>query len=556
MSAMMLLGIQLAYAQMSLDQKLSDFGQLAGLFSKHYSFTEWKQQAIQYNSLDLAPWISRIQNGTDDLSFFEVCMEYVAANQDAHTTFILPTTYEAALGFTADLYDGKALIDNIDQTVVDTTIFPAQIGDELVSVDGKPIADIITSYLPFINDGNSRSARRTATTLATVRVQEYIPRAPEVGDTATVVVRRQSGNLETYTLPWQKSGDAYTIVGPAPDPQSHAAAARLRARTSPAWQQVLESLHNLRARHTKLDVIDASNLKPVFGLPDGFVQRLGNGSFDDFFTGTFTANGLRIGYLRYPAFDFFLNSELSKEVAYFQANTDGLIIDVMGNPGGDTCTLENFVQYFMPSGFHSLGQAIRADWGIVMMYQDAVASAIQDGSYTDDEIAQMQAQADAVRSAYSQNRGFTDPLPLCSLSQDVPTVADRTGKSVAYTKPIMVLTDELSYSAAEAFAAIMQDNGRALLYGMHTDGAGGSPSDFAVGVYMEAAASIAQTKIIRKAPIKTGSYPAAPYIENIGVLPDHVYDYMTTDNLLQKGQPLVTDFTRTMVNYINSQKQQ
>src|SRR5579872_5719642 len=148
---LVLLSIQLGHAQMTLDQKLVDFQELAGLFAKHYSFTEWKQQALHFNSLSLAPWTSRINSSKDDLDFFEICMQYVAASQDAHTGFSLPSSFFATLGFTADLYDGKALIDSIDPKVLDAAQFPAQIGDELISVDGKATADIITAYVPFIN---------------------------------------------------------------------------------------------------------------------------------------------------------------------------------------------------------------------------------------------------------------------------------------------------------------------------------------------------------------------------------------------------------------------
>jgi len=344
-------------------------------------------------------------------------------------------------------------------------------------------------------------------------------------------------------------------VGPSPDPEAAAKTARARSVTVQGWQQLLDVRRNYRAQHTRFDVINASNLKPVFAMPDTFLQRLGSGQYDDFYTGMFTANGLTIGYLRYPAFDYFSTSALKNEITYFQSKTDGLIIDMTGNPGGDACVLENFLQYFMPNGFHSMGQSIRATWDFVMAYQDQVDYAIQDGSYTDEEIAGMQAQGDAVRAAYTQNRGFTDPLPLCGLSQDIPAATDRTGKNLAYTKPIMVMADEISYSAAELFTAVMQDEGRALVYGMRTAGAGGAPGDFSVGAYMETAVSLALMKGVRKNQIKSLEYPAAPYIENIGVLPDKVSDYMTTDNLLQQGKPFVTSFTQAMVDYINDQNQ-
>src|SRR5262245_39184017 len=125
------------YAQMTIDQKMVDFQQLAALFSKHYAFLEWKQKAVAFDGMKLAPWVERIRNSKDGLEFFEICTEYVAAYQDGHTGFDLPSTFYAKLGFNADLYEGRFLIDQIDRQSLSVKDFPAQVGDELISIDGK-----------------------------------------------------------------------------------------------------------------------------------------------------------------------------------------------------------------------------------------------------------------------------------------------------------------------------------------------------------------------------------------------------------------------------------
>jgi hypothetical protein len=139
-------------------------------------------------------------------------------------------------------------------------------------------------------------------------------------------------------------------------------------------------------------------------------------------------------------------------------------------------------------------------------------------------------------------------------SQDIPPATDHFGNPVVYTKPVMVLMDDLSASAAEMFAAVRQDNQRALLYGYRTDGAGGSVGYYSAGIYSETGASIAQSILIRQNPVATTDYPSAPYIENIGVRADRVDDYMTEENLVNKGAGFVNNFLRAMVDYINSRK--
>ena len=43
--------------------------------------------------------------------------------------------------------------------------------------------------------------------------------------------------------------------------------------------------------------------------------------------------------------------------------------------------------------------------------------------------------------------------------------------------------------------------------------------------------------------ISTPDYPATPYIENVGVRPDIVVDYMTRVNLMTGGASFVEAFT-------------
>jgi hypothetical protein len=78
--------------------------------------------------------------------------------------------------------------------------------------------------------------------------------------------------------------------------------------------------------------------------------------------------------------------------------------------------------------------------------------------------------------------------------------------------------------------------------------------NFDVGFYMEAGASVAQTILTRSERIQTPEYPAAPYIENIGVRPDKQANYMTIENLSQKGKQFVDGFTAAFVEYINSKR--
>src|SRR5258708_10277272 len=182
-------------AQLGADQKLIDFQVLAGLFAKNYGAYEWKRDAVKFDLYNVAPWITRINNSKSDLEFYEICAEYVTGLKAVHVEFFVPSDFQATLGFVVDIYDGKYLIDTIDRTVLDAKAFPFQIGDELISVDGKSAQDLVDYISQFQSFGEVRPTSRYSAVLITNRIQSVIPRAAEIGDKASVVVRLQSGGL-------------------------------------------------------------------------------------------------------------------------------------------------------------------------------------------------------------------------------------------------------------------------------------------------------------------------------------------------------------------------
>ena len=101
---------------------------------------------------------------------------------------------------------------------------------------------------------------------------------------------------------------------------------------------------------------------------------------------------------------------------------------------------------------------------------------------------------------------------------------------------------------------MFQDNQRGIIFGNRTMGAGGNVNNYFVTTYSEGQASLTESLMSRKNPVTVDGFPTAPYVENIGVRPDVVQDYMTRDNLTNQGASFVQAFSDAMVNYINSQK--
>lgn len=99
---------------------------------------------------------------------------------------------------------------------------------------------------------------------------------------------------------------------------------------------------------------------------------------------------------------------------------------------------------------------------------------------------------------------------------------------------------------------MMQDNERGPLVGMRTSGGGGSVSAWSLS-YSEAPFTNTNTLVIRKSSIVTPDLPPAPFVENIGARPDVPLDYMTRDNLVNRGRSFVDAFTQILIAQINKQ---
>jgi len=541
----------LAPAQLTTDQKLADFGHLAGLYAKQYAPYEWKRELFGFDALRIDAWLERAARTRDDLEFYDLCIEYVASLRDTHDAYSLPSNFAATLNFAVDIYDGKVLIDWINRTRLRPAEYPFEVGDELVSVDGKPVDQLLDELAKYAVQANPRSMRRRAASRIVTRSQSRIPRAPEVGESATVAIRRAAGAPETYRIPWTKTGVPLQ-VGPVPTAKALARPRSAAGDEQPEYLRTLAELQTSMAAEPYAELSSGSRT-PIYALPSGFVQRLGRASTDFFYSGAFLAHDYRIGYIRIPRYDppstATALQQFEAEIAYFQQNTDGLIVDQMRNPGGQLCFGENIVARLTPYDFRPTGYELRVTWSRVSSFYSSLTQARNQNA--DSWVIDLyQALYRDVSVAYRENRGRTGPVPLCGPGMTRTPATDRDGKVIAYTKPLMVIIDEFSSSAADAVPAMLQDARRAILFGMRTNGAGGTNTSLSAGAYSEGTAGMTVGLMTRAAPVATPDYPTTHYIENVGVRPDIEADYMTRDNLLERGRPFVEAFTEAMVDHI------
>src|SRR5258708_27740763 len=265
-------------AQLTLEQKLTDFRQLAGLFNKRYAPYEWKKQNYQFDLLDSKPWLDRVAAAKTDLDYYEICVDYVSSLHDANARFFLPSTFRARLGFSVEVIEGRALVFSVERRLLPAKDYPFDRGDELLSLDGKPAGEWLDVLAKYAMQGSLRATRHAAAALLTDRSQASMPHAVDTGDTATMVLRRITGAVETYSIPWTKTGAPLSAAGPVPAAKMNAAILAPRA-----------------------DAPAPSRLLPPYTLPAGFTQRLGRSQCEAIFSGTYHAGGRTLVLLRLDA---------------------------------------------------------------------------------------------------------------------------------------------------------------------------------------------------------------------------------------------------------------
>lgn len=567
--ALILAGVVSGWAQLTMDQKISDFQEMVGLFAKGYGPHDWKKQAFGIDLYDTPRWLDKVRATKDDLEFYDVMSEWVSQLNDAHDGYSLPSNFVANLNFLVDIYEGKLLVDYVDRNRLPASQYPIAFGYELVSIDGVAAERILDQMLRYNIAANDRSTRRFAAELITYRPQGIIPSAASVPEISTAVFRRFDGMLETYRIPWTKTGLPLTSIGRFPGysaPSRAGAAMRpLSEDSTPvdleaAVRESTDRLINFRLPRDRA-VVSFGSLAPVFSrsLPASFQTRLGRSSSDPFYSGFFTAGGYTIGYLRIPTFaPSDSNTALTlfaREVAFFQDNVDGLVVDVMRNGGGSSSYASALMGYLIHYPWRNLGVEIRATSAWIRDMSSSYESLKAAGA-PDSMLAGYRGALQALQEANRSGRVLTTPVPW-DFSADLmtPPVRDRNGNLLSFTKPVMLLADEMSASAADGFAAIIQDNGRGPIFGMRTMGAGGNVTGWYAGTYSGGQVSMTQSLMSRQwERAEAGGYPVNHYVENVGVHPEFEVDYMTRDNLFQNGKPFVDAFVAAMVDHIRKNR--
>jgi C-terminal processing protease CtpA/Prc len=491
------------------EEKLSDLNQMVSRLKSGYGPLQYKKSKLGID-VDLlqAKYAAEIANTKSNGEFYYKIMNFIAEFKDGHFSANLPTTHKASLPFTVDLVQGKVLIDEINREKLPVDKFVYQRGDEVVEFNGQPIGDVVQGLMAYIPNGYELSVRRLATMSLTVRSGTRMP-VPQDKNVTMKIRRGESSIIETVSLEWTYEGEP---LDESPKPASFgplrqnyvdlSTFAEMANYKNPQVERSFRCSGNTRIEIPKDATVIMTKPFVAYYHP--------------------TAKG-NVGYLRMPHFSPAMDDSEPKNpdvtelrlakyeyaVQVLEANTVALVVDEQHNCGGSVAYLHQFSALLMDKPFEPIKFEMLASKEEYLYFKAYASDRYKDTI----EQAGLQKLIDLIKTSWEQGLNMTPKISLDARDLVYPN-------TIHYTKPIVVLIDEVSGSGGDAFPALMQGTGRARLIGERTMGLGGHVVEQPPLGYSRIAPRITKSLFY---------HPNGTAIENNGASPDVAYQPTRND---------------------------
>ncbi|MBI3018554.1 MAG: PDZ domain-containing protein [Deltaproteobacteria bacterium] len=494
--------------QLSLEQKTADIDQVVSLVKSAYGPRDYKKSQLGIDVDQLREKYVSLLPGTTNREFYYLVLRLVAEFKDSHFLAMVPSTHVSSLGFTTEWVDGKILIDAIDRRLLRGK-FDFEKGDEVLAVNGVPVQEVAQELALQRGSGFEQTSKRVGARLVSFRPARLVP--VPTGKARVTIRRGTSDIIETVELEGIEEGerlDEAPKTGEKGVPNTPQFGKRRTLRDFDISIREMMGERSYQCSGTTRIAIpkDATIL-----MKEPFVA---------YFHPTEKGN---VGYLRIPHYspEDEEGNRLYEErfrqyewaVTKLEENTVGLIIDQDHNCGGSVDFLEQMAGLFLredylPLQFQFL--ASKAEYLAFKGWLDSEPKNTLAREFFSDTV-------NLVKKHWLLGDFLTPKTAFLGNHKLKPHPR-------GYTKPIVMLIDEMSGSGGDAFPALLQGNGRAKLLGTRTMGAGG---------HVIEAPSLNNSGIELRLTKSLFYRPDGVAVENNGAIPDFPYT-ITRDDFVYK----------------------
>ena len=491
---------------LSTDEKLRDLDQIVSIMKSGYGPLHYKTetQGLELDQIR-EKYANKIRSSRTNAEFYYLLVEFVAAFRDSHFSASLPSGYSATLPFSTDLVEGKVLIDTVNKK---SEGLPFARGDEIVEINGQPVSVLVDQLQKGVGAGNPETARRKAAMRIAMRSGAQVP-VP--AGHAEVTVRNLSGALQTVKLNWEVTGSPIDEADPKTlpilnqsDPKDEMKLLSIRDYWEEFEGPQAEDSYRCSGRTRITIPADATIImqKPFVA----YYHPTPKGNIGYLRIGEYQPQG-GSGEVEYDA----RFAQYEYAIGILEKETVGLIIDQDHNCGGSVDFMHRMAAFFIAGSFRPLQFQLLANKENYILYRQWFNSRTP---YTP-ERENLERVFNLVKSTWETNE-FLTPLTAIDGALEI------TPNHVQYTKPIVMLVDEMSGSGGDAFPALMQGYGRAKVLGNHTMGAGGNVRDLPPLNFSQVKLKLTKSLFYR---------PDGIPVENNGVTPDYPY-LITKDDFI------------------------
>jgi len=461
--------------------------------------------------------------------YHEILKTFAHSMRDFHVGVRFASSANASLPLSLVSLGDRTYVGFVDRKKLPEDKFPFAPGDVITTFDDRPVLDVVKELETHGESGAAATDRALASRMLTNRRGLVGAPMPDKGVVTLEGISHASKSHIGHQLAWDFQGN----TGASPT-------SFMRDKSESVLLNPDFSMHAFQGGAK----LDEANPDP-FGIGNtaSFVPALGPQVTKPKASEPFSPyiyrlpNGKLAGCIRLanysPKDPAKAIASLRKTIEHFEQTVDALVIDQTNNPGGmflyAYAILQLLTRKPLRTSQHCIALASnRIDEAVEIL--DDCAKATDDkkmraifgkhmGGYPVDRefVKKLEHMARFVLSEHAQGKAFSDPYFIDGVDTINPD------PKVGFSKPIVCLTNELDFSNGDFFPAILQDNGRATIFGAETAGAGGAVETYKIPNNLGVASfSVTVTQGIR-------TDPKRPLIENGGVIPDVAYNITPED---------------------------
>ncbi len=529
---------------------LQDLSTIKGIFETSYAPIEWKKENDHWQLDDeYQKSISAISDGKDLTlkEYQQQLRKFMNTAMDYHVGIMFYSTEYASLPFRVKTVDGHTYVDWINPIKLSKQTYGLHVGDEILQFNGMPIADVLAE----LSVGRSKNSNDlTDIGITDENLTQRFGTKGDIVPKGTLYILFQSledGKTRTNQMIWEylpeliKTPASLMQTIPFFDFKKDSGKRNLTGKYS-----LCNELCALYAKRGDDDGSIGSRISfvPLLGTPiwvweenlEGEEAVEGDSDYPMWNAYIFeNSEGIKIGYIRIPHYDGEDEDvdNFGKIIDYMEKNTEALIVDQVNNYGGSVSFLCNLATMLAIDPLKTPKHRLKLTHSDVyealadIKFIDKILNSRKD---LKDVLMLFNVEEEAISyqqllflkyffqylvDEWNEGRDFTLPTYIDGTDHINPN------PNYQYTKPILLLTNELDFSGGDFFPAILQDNKRAVIFGSRTAGAGGFikfssfPNKHGIRK-VGFTASLAERESLQK-------------IESIGVIPDIEYTITSED---------------------------